>query len=312
MPRETRNRATTVAYLQVLLAGILWATSGPFSVALHRMGLPPTSVALLRPATGLLFMAILLLPRGWGAFRLAPRSALALVGLGGVIVGAFQLAYQMSTASVGVPATVALLYLAPAYVVGASALLLGERLTAVRGGLALLSVAGVWLTVLGTRGVDVELTLAGVLWGCLCGVSYGSYTLFGKFFGRTHGALVPLFWSTLGGTLVLAGTWGIRGEAVVLPSTAVAWVVLLAFGFLTMAAAAILLFHAMKTLEAGRASIGTTVEPLAAAVLAMVLLDQTLTAWGWGGLLLLTAGVAGAYAAGPTGFPRSPGPPMAG
>jgi len=294
----------TVAYLQVVLAGVLWATSGPFSIALYRMGIPPTSVALLRPAAGVVFMGLLLLPRGLGAFRLDRKGALGLLVLGGLVVGVFQLAYQMSTAAVGVPATVALLYLAPAYVVGMSALFLGERLTLLRGGLALLSVAGVWLTVFGTRGVDVELSAQGILWGCVCGLTYGSYTLFGKVFGRQYGALVPLFWSTLGGTLLLSLTWAVRREPVVLPDSALAWGVLLAFGFFTMAAAALLLFHAMRTLEAGRASIGTTVEPLAATLLAVVLLDQTLTAGGWMGLSLLLLGVTGAYATGVRG-PRA-------
>ncbi len=304
MSLDPSRRAVTVAYLQVVLAGVLWATSGPFSIALYRMGIPPTSVALLRPAAGVVFMGLLLLPRGLGAFRLDRKGALGLLVLGGLVVGVFQLAYQMSTAAVGVPATVALLYLAPAYVVGMSALFLGERLTLLRGGLALLSVAGVWLTVFGTRGVDVELSAQGILWGCVCGLTYGSYTLFGKVFGRQYGALVPLFWSTLGGTLLLSLTWAVRREPVVLPDSALAWGVLLAFGFFTMAAAALLLFHAMRTLEAGRASIGTTVEPLAATLLAVVLLDQTLTAGGWMGLSLLLLGVTGAYATGVRG-PRA-------
>ncbi|TVR53270.1 MAG: hypothetical protein EA421_11755 [Gemmatimonadales bacterium] len=305
MSLDPSRRAVTVAYLQVVLAGVLWATSGPFSIALYRMGIPPTSVALLRPAAGVVFMGLLLLPRGLGAFRLDRKGALGLLVLGGLVVGVFQLAYQMSTAAVGVPATVALLYLAPAFVVGMSALFLGERLTLLRGGLALLSVAGVWLTVFGTRGVDVELSVQGILWGCACGLGYGTYTLFGKVFGRRYGALVPLFWSTLGGTLLLALAWAVRGEPVVLPDSALAWGVLLAFGFFTMAAAALLLFHAMRTLEAGRASIGTTVEPLAATLLAVVLLDQTLTAGGWMGLSLLLLGVTGAYATGVRG-PRPP------
>lgn len=311
---DLSRRAVTTAYLQVVLAGVLWATSGPFSIVLHRTGIPPTSLALLRPATGVLFMGLLLLPQGLAAFRLDRRGVFGLFVLGGVVVGVFQLAYQMSTAAVGVPATVALLYLAPAYVVGMAALFLGERLTLLRGGLALLSVAGVWLTVFGTRGVGVELSASGILWGSTCGLAYGTYTLFGKIFGRRYGALVPLFWSTLGGTLFLALAWGVRREPVILPDSAMAWGILLAFGFFTMAAAAFLLFHAMQTLEAGRASIGTTVEPLAAALLAVLFLDQTLTASGWAGLSLLLLGVTGAYATGvrrgratpPESHPRDP------
>lgn len=299
MQIEPSERRVTVAYAQVILAGALWGTSGPFSVALYRLGIPPMSVALIRPAGGVLFLAIFMAAFGLRAFRIGLRDVLLLAGFGGAIVGVFQLAYQMSTATVGVPATVALLYLAPAWVVALSAILLGERLTPVRGGLALLSVIGVWLTVFGARGIDVELGLKGILWGCLTGVAYGTYTLFGKMTGRTRGALVPLFWSTVGGTAGLAAWFLAGGEALVLPGDAGGWALALLFGLLTMAAAPLLLFHGLRTLEAGRAAIGTTVEPLVAAVLAMLLLDQTLTATGWGGLAILMAGVVGAYAAGP-------------
>jgi len=304
---EPSSRArVALAYVQVLLAGSLWGTSGPFSIALFRMGIPPTSVAFLRPATGLLFLVVFVIAvrrrrreaaRAAGVQLPPPGRGLAgMLLLGGLIVGIFQLAYQMSTDAVGVPATVALLYLAPAIVVGTSVFLLGERLTKGKGGLVLLSVGGVWLTVFGTRGVDVELSLVGILWGCACGISYAAYTLFGKWYGRIHGPLLPLFWSTLGGTGILALAWWIRGEPVVLPTTATAWGVLFLFGLLTIGIAPLLLFNAMRTLEAGRASIGTTVEPLVAALLAWGLLGQTLTLWGRVGLACLVIGVAGAYA----------------
>jgi drug/metabolite transporter, DME family len=296
-PDEGRRMAA--AYGQVLLAGALWGTSGPFSVALYRLGIPPTSVAFLRTALGALFLALLLAPRGRQAFRVSRREALFFVGFGGSVVGVFQLAYQLSTDAVGVPATVALLYLAPAWVVAVSAVLLNERLTPVRGGLALVSVAGVWMTVFGARGVDLVLTPKGILWGCLTGIAYGTYAMFGKVAGRARGALVPLFWSTAGGTVVLAGFFAAGSDTFVLPSDAGTWALALVFGFLTMAAAPFLLFHALRTLEAGRAAIGTTIEPLVAAVLAVLLLDQTLTPGGWTGLVILMLGVIGAYAAGP-------------
>lgn len=295
-----------LAYVQVLMAGTLWATSGPFSIALYRMGVPPTSVALLRPATGGLFLALFVLllrrrrlaataPAGPPSFTPPTRDLPGMFLLGGVIVGFFQLSYQMSTEAVGVPATVALLYLAPAIVVVASIFLFGERLTVGKGSLALISVAGVWLTVFGTRGADVDLTLRGILWGCGCGAGYAAYTLFGKRYGRVHGPLLPLFWSTLGGTVLLAMVWWARGEPVILPGSVLAWATLLLFGLFTIALAALLLFNAMRTLEAGRAAIGTTVEPLVASLLAWGLLGQTLTTTGRLGLLLLVVGVAGAY-----------------
>ncbi len=304
MSPDQDARRTALAYLQVVLAGSLWATAGPLSTALYRMEVPADSVAFLRPAMGTVILALFLVwMRGGRAFHLSWRGFLHLLLAGGVIVAIFQFAYQMSTEAVGVAATVALLYLAPAFVVGMSAVLFRERLTPARVSLALLSVVGVWLTVFGARGVEVDLGLRGILWGCVSGLSYGCYTLFGKHFGKEHGSLGPLFWSTLGGTLMLGMVRGAQGESIVLPPSALAWFILFLLGLLTMALAALFLFNAMRTLEAGRASIGTTVEPLMAALLALVFLDQTLTPWGWLGLVVLMIGVAGAYAAGPTRRP---------
>lgn len=290
------RRGAPRAYLQVVLAGSLWATGGPLSVALHRMGVPPDSVALLRPAAGAVLLAVLMAAVTGRRIFPERRLLLGMLVIGGTIVGVFQLAYQMSTASVGVPATVALLYLAPAFVVATSPLLFGERLGVAKGSLALLSILGVWTTVLGTRGVDVELTRAGILWGALCGISYGCYTLFGKFYSRAPGPLQALFWSTVGGTLLLTAVRLGRGVPTTFPDTPAAWTALLFLGFFTMVAAPLLLFDAMKRLEAGRASIGTTVEPVVAALLAMALLDQRLTMGGWLGMAILVAGVMGAYA----------------
>lgn len=294
---STTNRARMArAYAQVLLAGTLWATSGPFSIALHRLGVPPSSVALLRPAVGGAFLGILLVVISRPGSAPRPSALAGMLLGGGLIVGVFQLAFQMSTEAVGVPATVAMLYLAPAFVVVASSILFSERLTPAKGVLALISVVGVWLAVFGARGVDVSLDARGIVWGCLCGLSYGSYILFGKRLGPSHGSLAPLFWSTAGGTGFLALFHALGAEALVLPGTALAWAVLALFGVLTIAASALLLFNAMRALEAGRASIGTTVEPLVATLLAVTFLDQVLTPMGWFGLGLLVTGVAGAYA----------------
>ncbi|MEX0843313.1 MAG: DMT family transporter [Gemmatimonadota bacterium] len=307
----------TLAYGQVLLAGALWATSGPLSIALFRMGVPATSVALLRPAVGVCFLGLFLAylrarrpvePVEVSGPRRGGRALAGMLLLGGVIVGIFQLSYQMSTDAVGVPATVALLYLAPALVIAASVKVFGERLTLAKGTLALASIAGVWMTVFGTRGVDVDLTLRGILWGCVCGGGYAAYTLFGKWYGREHGPLLPLFWSTLGGTILLGAVWWAREVPVVLPPTILAWVVLGALGLFTMAVAALLLFDALRILDAGRASIGTTIEPFVATLLAWSFLGQTLTPLGQIGLVVLVVGVAGAYGMRISDAPAPPGP----
>lgn len=300
----------------MLLAGLLWATAGPFSVTLYGLGIPAPSVAFLRVSTGTLFLFLFMLRWARPYLRLPKQDVWTLFVLGGLMVAFFQLAYQRSTESVGVPATVALLYLAPAWVVLLSPKLLGERLTPVRGILTLVAVTGVWMTVFGARGEGVSLTPSGILWGCITGAAYGTYTLFARRTAGTRGALAPLFWSTLGGGIGLLGYLALFStEPLVLPDTAAGWGIGILFGLVTMAIAPLLLFSGIRVLEAGRASIVTTIEPLMAALLSWWLLSQTLTLSGWLGLGILTAGVAGAYwadGAPPSGKESDTSPPPSG
>lgn len=284
-----------LGYAEVLLAATLWGSSGIFAVHLFRLGIPPESVALLRPVIGLGFMAALALVWRPGAFRTDRKGLLAMAGVGGAATAVFQVAYQMSMDAVGVPVTVALLYLAPAIVVAAAGPVLGEWPSPGRVALATLSVAGVWLTVLGARGVDVAVTPAGVGLGALAGASYAGYTLLGRYSAPRWGSVATALYSTLGGSVLLAVALPATGTPIVLPDGARGWVLITLFGLLTIAVAVVLFYDGLGRIEAGRASIASTAEPVVAALLATWLLGQGLSAVGWLGLLLVVGGVAGAY-----------------
>lgn len=295
--REAASRRDSVlGYLEVLAAASLWGSSGIFSVYLFREGMTPASVALLRPLVGLVFLLGLVAFRRPSALRPGARGLLFLGGVGGGLTAVFQLAYQMAIDQVGVPTTVALLYLAPALVVAVSGPLLGEWPTRRRVVLAAISVVGVWLTVLGARGVDVRLGPEGIAWGITAGAGYAGYTLFGRHASRRYGSFATVLWSTAGACAFLALALPPMGLAPDLPPSMSAWLLLMAFGLCTIALASFLFYDALGRIEAGRASISSTLEPVVAALLAGWLVDQRLTASGWVGLLLVVAGVAGAYA----------------
>jgi DME family drug/metabolite transporter len=208
-------------------------------------------------------------------------------------VGAFQLAYQLSTDAVGVPRTVALLYLAPAFVTAASGPILGEWPTPRRLALVALTLAGVWLTVLGADEVTASFGTRGLAWGVLAGASYAAYTLFGRVAARRFGSASTVFYSTAGACLILAVAIPVAGGRLVLPTGVGPWLLLLAFGALTIALAQFLFFDALGRIEASGASVATAVEPAVAAVLATLLLSQGLSGVGWVGVVLIVAGVVG-------------------
>jgi drug/metabolite transporter (DMT)-like permease len=281
-----------IGVLEAVAASCLWASSGIFAVHLFRLGVPPESVALLRPLLGAAFLVVGLVIAG-RALRVDARGLLVLGLGGGVAVAVFQVAYQFSTDAVGVPTTVALLYLAPALVVAVSGPLLGEWPNPMRVALAALTVAGVWISVIGAEEVPAAFGTPRLAWGLLAAASYAAYTLFGRFATPRYGSARTVVYSTAGAGAVLAVFLPFSIGPVALPPSADAWIVLVVFSLLTIAAAQFLFFDSLGRVEASVASIAAAAEPAVAALLATFMLSQGLRPLGWVGIALVVAGVVG-------------------
>jgi DME family drug/metabolite transporter len=282
-----------LGFAEAVAASCLWASSGIFSIHLFRLGVSPDSVALLRPALATLILVGVLAAARGAALRTDWRGLLVLGLGGGAAVGLFQIGYQLSMDAVGVPRTVALLYLAPAIVLTVSGPLLGEWPSLRRIGLAALTVGGVWVSVLGAEEVPATFGTSGVAWGVLAALGYAAYTLFGRFATPRYGAERTVLYSTGGAALLLALVASATSAPVTLPPSGRAWAVLAVFALLTVAAAQFLFFDALGRIEASAASIAAAAEPAVAALLATVMLSQGLRPIGWLGITLIVAGVVG-------------------
>jgi len=298
MPTPPPSARTTrlVGYACALGAGTLWGTTGPLSTKLYSVGSSLTGIGFWRLIIGLVGTWGLLVDRG--LFRIDRRGWL-LVGLGGgVLVALFEVAYQFAISGTGVAGAAALLYTAPVIIAILARPLLGERLTALRLALAVAVMAGAVLAVLGgsRAGVTIATTLRdGVLGGALAAVSYAGTTLLARYAVPRYGAMRVLFLEILGGAAILALALPLAGQPPYAPSSSGAWIytILLAAG--TVIAANVLFFNATKRIDAAPTAVAATIEPVAAAFLAFLLLGQGLTMFGALGLGLVVAGVAGGY-----------------
>lgn len=289
-----------LGYTFAVGAGALWGTTGPLSTALYAEGAALTGVGFWRIAVATLALALLGLFRR-DLFRV-DRLGIWTVGLGGgALVALFEVAYQYAIAGVGVAGAATLLYTAPLLVAVLAFVILGERLGLVRILLAVLVLLGVYLTVRGGDGAGStfgsrEARLAvGVTGGLLAALAYAGTTLLARWAVPRYGTAKVLFLELTGGTLLLAAFLPLAGRAPAAPPTGSAWiyVALLALG--AVLGANYLFFSALKRIEAAPTAVAATIEPVVAAILALLLLGQTLNAGGWAGLSIVVAGVAAGY-----------------
>src|SRR2546428_3198385 len=300
-PPETTARARRLAgYLFALAAGAIWGTTGPLSTALYRAGEAITGIGFWRLVIGLLGFVVygLLRPQ---LFRI-DRQAWLLVGMGGgALVALFEVAYQFGIAGAGVAGAAALLYIAPVLVAILAKPLLGERLTALRLGLAIVVMVGAALTVrggshgAGTAAIPLPSLIEGVAGGLLAMLSYAGTTLLARFAVPRYGATQVLFLEILGGIVVLGIVLPLVSHPPLPPHTVGAWMYVLLLSLGSVLAANFFFFAAVQRIDAALTSVAATIEPVVGALLALLLFRQELSLSGWLGLTMVVGGVAMSY-----------------
>jgi drug/metabolite transporter (DMT)-like permease len=256
-----------------------------FSQRLLASGVPATEVAFWRAALASpLFLAHAARTR---ALRVRPRDLPAVVGFALVGVTLFYASLNLAIDAGGVSLAFVLLYTAPAFVALLAAALLGERLTRLKGALVALSVVGVAL-VSASGGAGVHPSPAAVAWGLAAGLSYSSYYLFGKWALRRYAPATVFAYVMPVGALGLLPL--VRFEAV--EAGGGAWLDLALMAVLSTYVAYFVYYTGLRSVEASRAVLVATLEPVLATLLAAALFGERLGALGvLGGLLVLAAAV---------------------
>lgn len=284
------QRQALVGYALVAFAALLWALLGVFSKSLLGSGLTPTEIAFWRAAIGGALFAVHAALEG--GLRLQRDSdALAFVAFALVGVTLFYTALNLAIEAGGVSLAFILLYSAPAFVAVLAALLLGERLTPTKATLVAMSVAGV---VMVAQGGDSGMTVSArsVTWGLVAGASYASYYLFGKW------ALARYRPATIYAIVMPIGALGLAPltpfAALTDPSPRT-WLLLVLMAALSTYLAYFVYYTGLKRVEASRAVLVATIEPVVAAVLAAWLFGERLGALGIvGGALIVGAAMLSA------------------
>lgn len=267
---------TTRGYLLVLLAAGLWATLGViYKMLAESFGLPPLAVAAFRALLGgLLLLAGLAVVRPtW--LRLGRRALGVAIVYGVFGIALFYAVYINAILTAGVAVAAVLLYTAPAWVALIAWRFLGERLTRVHLAALALTVVGSALVAQVYRPEALRLNVLGVVWGLLSGLTYGLWSVFNKVGVRyTNPWSLQCYGMLVGaGVLLLFQPLAPLVQALGSPS-ALFWLTALALG--PTVGASVAYAAGVRTVPVSVASLVATLEPVLAAVLARLVLGETL------------------------------------
>jgi DME family drug/metabolite transporter len=278
--------------LAVSGGALLWGTTGvAVSIVHDRSGLPAVSIGWYRVAIAALVVALVFRGRGVHAAAAAFRRHPVALAVSGAGFGAYQALYFVGVQYVGVSvSTLVSLGIAPIALTAGGALVRRRRPPA--SGLAVLGCAIVGLALVSLRpgsGVDAPHPVLGVLASIASGLGYAGITALSRRMSQEDPLLLTGVTSTVGAVVLLPFAIP-AGLAVPHDAIANGWLIYI--GVVPTVAADWLFYRGLRSTASEVAGVLTLLEPLAAAVLAAIVLHESLSAWAvvGGGLMLVAVG----------------------
>lgn len=281
-----------MGYLLAVMAAMLWATLGVLGKFLYGYEADPLTVVTIRAIIAFVTLAAILTIVNRRLLRIRRQDILffALYGLVGVTLNYAFYFYALNATSV--TTAVILLYTYPALVALLATVFLKERLDWVKGLVLVLTFAGCFLVAQGYDSTALQLNLKGVLFGLGAGATAAIYSLFGKKALQRYDSWTTVCYAFGFGALFLLI---LRPPQTILSVNYPwqAWLAILAVAWFPTLLAYALFMTAMKYIEAGKASITATLEPVVASLLAYLFLGETIEWPQLVGVGLVLSGIVG-------------------
>lgn len=279
---RSRPRGAALGVLYVIISALCFGSMPIFGRLAYASGVDTPTLLLLRFSIAAALMWVIFaakrasLPRGKGLLMLVGMGALGYAGQ------AFSYFTALGLASAGLVAL--LLYLYPALVALLSRVVFRHPLSRFQVLAIGMALVGSLLTI-GRAGDGTPL---GVLFGVLAALIYSVYILTG---GRLPADVTP----TASAAVVISSAGAVFGvvalaRGVALPATPTGWLAVVAIAVVCTVVAIAFFLAGIERLGPVRASVFSTLEPVATLALAALLLGEAVTALrAAGGALILGA-----------------------
>lgn len=279
-----------IATLFVLLAASLWGSMGIFVRYFEGIGLGSMDIVLLRVAVAVVLLPAvvgMMRPRG---FKIKLRDIWCFIGTGILSIAMFSYCYFKTITLTSLSVAAVLLYLAPILVMLLSALFFKEKITPLKALACGLAFIGCVLVSDLKGGAVPPLAL---LTGFLSAFGYAMYSIFSRFAMDRgyHSLTITLytFWLSIFGVLPFAKP--LEAFSAVADAGWQGWVMMLLMGIITAVLPYVFYTLGLSGLEAGKASIMASLEPVVATVIGAIAFREIPSWISLGGILLVLGGV---------------------
>ncbi|GAA0613662.1 EamA family transporter [Virgibacillus siamensis] len=279
------------AFIYIILGAALWGTIGWYVKHLYAYGFTPMEVVTLRVWTAAIILVFYLWIKSPKKLRLDSMADIKyFIGTGIFSIIFFNYCMFSAIDLSTIPVATALLYTGPAFVTILSFFLFNETLTRVKIFALFLTLFGTALVV-GLIPVKPEvLHLGSLLFGIGSGFGYALYSIFSKFALTKYTSLSITAFTFVVAAVALIPFFPYQEKFHLLLKPDVMFYAF-GLGFLPTAIAYIIYTFGLQRTEASKASILTTVEPVVAAIIGIVIFHEPFSFIQMAGMLCIIGAV---------------------
>ena len=275
----------------IILAGCFWGSMGIFVRKLGTYGFSAIQIVSIRITLAALIFSLVLLVKDRRGFKISPKDIPLFLGLGFGSILFFTICYFTAITMMPLSTAAILLYTSPVWIMLMSIFFFHEKMDR-RKLIALgLAFAGCVLV----SGISGEgMTVTGLLIGLGSGIGYGLYSILGKVALRKYSSYTVTTYTFI---FAAVGSWIISRPAVMMEkfSSAPDLGFLIFFCFLTALITAVIPFLSytlgLESVEASKAGIIATIEPMVATLIGILVFAEKLTIMSGAGILMILAAV---------------------
>lgn len=265
-----------LGYLYIMIAAALWGTIGVVVKTLISMGFTTISIVIYRIAVSFLILFIIIFLYDRSLIKVKKEHLVYFVLYGLISVSIFNIVYINAIDLTTVTTAVILLYTSPVFVLLISRVLFNEKIDFVKFLCAVFTFIGCFLVVKGYNIESLKLNFKGIILGILSGLTYGLYSIFGKYCLKDYKPYTVSLYSLGFGSLFLSLYLILTGTKIVFIPKLIPNIVLLYIILFPTLLSYVFYTKGLKLIEAGKASIVATVEPVVSSLLAVFVLGESL------------------------------------
>ncbi len=276
--------------LFIVLAGVLWGTSGIFVNLWSSMGVPPLQITAIRTMLSFPCFLIYTLCFNREALVLRLRDIPFYIG-SGITLFTTAACYYAAMKQTTIATAVTLMYTAPILVLGWSVAFFGEKFTFKKGLSVICVLIGCGL-VSGIVG-GIKFDAAGIVLGFLSGVSYGVYNILTKIEMRRgcNPITATLYSFFVASVISLIACDFPQIQSLFVNNAVTAIPLAISHAVVTFVLPYFLYTISLKNLPAGVAAAMGIIEPLSATIFSILIFGEKLSVFSGIGIILILGAV---------------------